>query len=69
MLHSSMLSAGASDVVSKEQAVSELYGAIQRSVASVQPILILEEEQVERHVSRRLEHFGCGGCEITPKPS
>lgn len=39
----SMLRAGAFEVVTKEQAVSELYSAIQRAVASVQPILVLDE--------------------------
>jgi DNA-binding NarL/FixJ family response regulator len=42
-----MLKAGASEVVMKEQAVTELYSAIQRAVASVQPILVLDEEHVE----------------------
>lgn len=43
----SMLKAGAFEVITKEQAVSELYSAIQRAVASVQPILVLEEIHVE----------------------
>jgi DNA-binding NarL/FixJ family response regulator len=38
-----MLKAGASEVLKKDQAVNALYGAIQRAVAAVQPILILEE--------------------------
>ena len=38
-----MQKAGASEVLSKENAVYELYGAIQRVVASTQPILILED--------------------------
>ena len=42
----SMLRAGAFEVVTKEQAVSELYSAIQRAVASVQPILVLDENVV-----------------------
>ena len=46
-IHYAMSKAGASEVVSKEQAVTELYSAIQRAVASVQPILIFEDEQVE----------------------
>ncbi len=37
-----MLKAGASEVVTKEKAVDELYNAIQRAIAAVQPILILE---------------------------
>ena len=42
-----MLKAGAFEVVMKEKAASELYSAIQRAVASVQPILVLEEVQLE----------------------
>jgi DNA-binding NarL/FixJ family response regulator len=38
-----MLKAGAFDVVTKEKAVDELYSAIQRAIAAVQPILILNE--------------------------
>ncbi|HJT20069.1 MAG TPA: response regulator transcription factor [Nitrospira sp.] len=41
--HEAMLRAGAFEVVSKEHAVDRLYSAIQRAVASVKPILILEE--------------------------
>jgi DNA-binding NarL/FixJ family response regulator len=37
-----MLKAGASDVLKKDQAGNDLYGAIQRAVAAVQPILVLE---------------------------
>jgi hypothetical protein len=39
-----MIKAGAFEVVRKEQAVSELYSSIQRAVASVQPILVLDEK-------------------------
>jgi DNA-binding NarL/FixJ family response regulator len=39
-----MLKAGASEVVTKEKAVDELYSAIQRAIAAIQPILILEEK-------------------------
>ena len=39
-----MLKAGAFEVLTKEKAVNELYGAIQRAVASTQPILVLEDE-------------------------
>ena len=39
-----MLKAGAFEVVTKEKAVDELYGAIQRATAAIQPILILKEE-------------------------
>lgn len=38
-----MLTAGASEVVTKEKAVDELYSAIQRATAAIQPILILQE--------------------------
>jgi DNA-binding NarL/FixJ family response regulator len=41
--HEAMLRAGAFEVVSKEHAVDRLYSAIQRAVASVQPILVLED--------------------------
>ena len=47
-----MLKAGAFEVLTKEKAVDELYGAIQRATAAIRPILILQEdppaaEQVE----------------------
>lgn len=51
----SMLKAGAFDVVMKGQAVSELYSTIQRAVASVQPILVLEEKQLEASPPIKLE--------------
>ena len=51
----SMLKAGAFDVVMKGQAVSELYSTIQRAVASVQPILVLEERQVQASPTIKLE--------------
>ena len=38
-----MQKAGAFEVLSKEQSVPELYAAIQRAVAAVQPVLIMEE--------------------------
>jgi DNA-binding NarL/FixJ family response regulator len=38
-----MQKAGAFEVLTKEQTAQELYGAIQRAVAAVQPVLILEE--------------------------
>jgi DNA-binding NarL/FixJ family response regulator len=38
-----MLKAGAFDVITKEKAVDELYSAIQKAIAAIQPILILEE--------------------------
>jgi DNA-binding NarL/FixJ family response regulator len=39
-----MVKAGAFDVITKEKAVDELYSAIQRATAAIQPILILKEE-------------------------
>ena len=39
-----MKTAGAFEVLSKEQSVQELYAAIQRAVAAVQPVLIMEEK-------------------------
>ena len=39
-----MQKAGAFEVLSKEQSVQELYAAIQRAVAAVQPVLIMEEK-------------------------
>ena len=38
-----MQKAGAFEVLSKEQTVHELYAAIQRAVAAVQPVLIMEQ--------------------------
>ena len=38
-----MQKAGAFDVLKKDQAVTDLYAAIQRAVAAVQPVLILAE--------------------------
>jgi len=38
-----MRKVGASEVLKKDRAVNDLYAAIQRSVAAVQPVLILEE--------------------------
>jgi DNA-binding NarL/FixJ family response regulator len=44
----SMLRVGASEVVHKENAAGTLYGAIQKAVAAIQPVLIMEETPVER---------------------
>jgi DNA-binding NarL/FixJ family response regulator len=38
-----MLKAGATETVSKEKAAEELYAAIQRAVATIHPILIMED--------------------------
>ena len=40
-----MLKAGAFEVLTKEKAVDELYSAIQRATAALQPILVLQEQQ------------------------
>jgi DNA-binding NarL/FixJ family response regulator len=42
-LRDAMQKAGAAELLGKDKAVNELYGAIQRAVASIQPILILED--------------------------
>jgi DNA-binding NarL/FixJ family response regulator len=38
-----MLKAGAFEVLTKEKAVDELYSAIQRATAAIQPILVLDD--------------------------
>ena len=38
-----MVKAGASEVIGKEQAVDELYGAIQKAATSLQPIMIIDD--------------------------
>jgi DNA-binding NarL/FixJ family response regulator len=38
-----MLKAGAFEVLTKEKAVDELYSAIQKAIAAIQPIVILQE--------------------------
>ena len=42
-----MLKAGAFEVLAKNRAVHDLYGAIQRAVASVQPVVILKDPPVQ----------------------
>jgi hypothetical protein len=44
-----MRRAGAFEVLVKETAVHELYAAIQRAVASLKPILVLEDHPVSEH--------------------
>ena len=39
-----MLKAGAFEILTKEKAVDELYSAIQRATAAIQPILVLQEQ-------------------------
>ncbi|HKY73499.1 MAG TPA: response regulator transcription factor [Nitrospira sp.] len=43
-----MRRAGAFEVLVKEKAVHELYGAIQRAVASLKPILILQDHPISQ---------------------
>jgi hypothetical protein len=38
-----MKKVGTFEVLKKEQAVADLYGAIQQAVAAIQPVLIMEE--------------------------
>jgi len=47
-----MQKAGAFEVLTKDKAVAELYEAIQRAVASVRPVLIMEESQVPEESKR-----------------
>jgi DNA-binding NarL/FixJ family response regulator len=42
----SMQKVGASEIVHKDNAAATLYGAIQKAVAAVQPVLIMEEKPV-----------------------
>jgi DNA-binding NarL/FixJ family response regulator len=46
-----MLKAGASEVIIKENAAVALYGAIQKAVAAVQPVLIMEETPVPKQAA------------------
>lgn len=50
-----MQKAGAFAVLSKYKAVNELYGAIQRAIASIQPILILEDTPASAESHAELE--------------
>ena len=50
-----MQKAGASEVLKKDNAVADLYGAIQRAVAAVQPVLILEETPSPKEIPVDLE--------------
>jgi DNA-binding NarL/FixJ family response regulator len=51
-----MQKAGAFAVLSKYKAVNELYGAIQRAIASIQPILILEDTPASAESHAQLEN-------------
>ena len=43
-----MQKAGAFEVLKKDDAVNDLYGAIQRAVAAIQPVLILEDPSLPK---------------------
>jgi DNA-binding NarL/FixJ family response regulator len=43
-----MEKAGATKVIDKDSAVTELYGALQEAVAAVQPVLIMQEAPVPK---------------------
>jgi DNA-binding NarL/FixJ family response regulator len=44
-----MLKAGAFEVLPKDKAVHELYAAIQRAVASIQPVVILKDSKLDEN--------------------
>jgi len=46
-----MLKAGAFELLAKDRAVHDLYGAIQRAVASVQPVVVLKDLPVKASIS------------------
>jgi DNA-binding NarL/FixJ family response regulator len=58
-----MLKAGAFEVLTKEKAVDELYVAIQRATAAIQPILILKDPPPAS------EQTGAAQLTEAPKPS
>ena len=51
----SMQRAGASEVVHKDNAAASLYGAVQKAVAAVQPVLIMEGEPVSEQTLEEAE--------------
>jgi hypothetical protein len=51
----SMERVGASEIVRKEDAETTLYGAIQKAVAAVQPVLIMEEKLVSKQAFEEAE--------------
>jgi DNA-binding NarL/FixJ family response regulator len=53
-----MQKAGAFEVLRKDTAIDTLYGAIQRAVAAVQPVLILEETPSPKQSSKDSEQAG-----------
>jgi DNA-binding NarL/FixJ family response regulator len=50
-----MLKAGAFEVVTKDNAIHELYNAIQRAVAAIQPVLILQDAPISEKPPGALE--------------
>ena len=53
-----MIKAGASAVLNKENAAHELYAAIQQGVASIQPIVILDENTAPPESSPKIDSLG-----------
>jgi DNA-binding NarL/FixJ family response regulator len=50
-----MQKAGASEVILKEHAAVALYGTIQRAVAAIQPVLIMEETPISKQSPTEIE--------------
>ena len=46
-----MLKAGAFEVLPKDKAVHDLYGAVQRAVASIQPVVILTDPALDQNAA------------------
>lgn len=61
-----MIKAGAFEVLTKEKAVHELYSAIQRAVAAIQPIVILEDARTAPKDSVAAEEAGNPPRETLP---
>jgi DNA-binding NarL/FixJ family response regulator len=57
-----MLKAGASEVLAKDRAVHDLYSAIQRAIASIQPVVILKDSPASDGTSVSSE-------KVTEKPA
>ena len=53
-----MQKAGAFEVLKKHDAVNDLYGAIQRAVAAIQPVLILEDTSIPKESAGHSEQAG-----------
>jgi len=61
-----MIKAGAFEVLTKEKAVHELYSAIQRAVAAIQPIVILEDARTAPKTTIAAEEAGNPPRETLP---